>query len=127
VPDLIGRDFTTTEVNTKYVGDIVCLPLSGGTFRYLATVIILASRRLAGWAIADHMRADLVIDAPHAAERTRDDLTGAVHHSDHGAQYCSRAFADACREPLPTPHPHHRVVIHVHGAPGRHSAEGPRP
>jgi transposase InsO family protein len=44
------------------------------------------------------MRADLVIDALHAAERTRGGLAGAVCHSDHRAQYCSRAFADACRE-----------------------------
>ncbi|MDQ0778767.1 transposase InsO family protein [Streptomyces aurantiacus] len=98
VPDLIGRDFTADQANTRYVGDITYLPLAGGKFRYLATVIDLASRRLAGWAVADHMRADLVIDALHAAERTRGSLTGAVFHSDHGAQYCSRAFADACRK-----------------------------
>ncbi|MEU9623954.1 IS3 family transposase [Streptomyces sp. NPDC048155] len=52
VPDLIGRNFTADEVNRKYVGDITYLPLTGGTFRYLATVIDLCSRRLAGWAIA---------------------------------------------------------------------------
>ncbi|MFE3410817.1 IS3 family transposase, partial [Streptomyces mirabilis] len=80
VPDLIGRNFTATEVNTKYVGDITYLPLAGGSFRYLATV------RLAGWAIADHMRADLVVDALKAAERTRDSLAGAIFHTDHGAQ-----------------------------------------
>ncbi|GAA3370124.1 hypothetical protein GCM10017744_092620 [Streptomyces antimycoticus] len=97
VPDLIGRNFTTDEVNRKYVGDITYLPLTGGTFRYLATVIDLCSRRLAGRAIADHMRADLVIDALKAAEWTRGSLAGAVMHTDHGAQYCSRAFADACR------------------------------
>jgi transposase InsO family protein len=96
-PDLIGRDFTATVVNTKYVGDITYLPLEGGTFLYLATVIDLASRRLAGWAIADHMRTDLVTDALAAAERTRGSLAGAVMHTDHGAQYTSRAFADACR------------------------------
>ncbi|MEU1623075.1 IS3 family transposase [Streptomyces sp. NPDC005722] len=96
-PDMIGRDFSATAVNTKYVGDITYLPLTGGKFLYLATVIDLASRRLAGWAIADHMRADLVIDALHAAERTRGTLVGATFQSDHGAQYCSRAFADACR------------------------------
>ncbi|WP_326770867.1 DDE-type integrase/transposase/recombinase (plasmid) [Streptomyces sp. NBC_01591] len=84
VPDLIGRDFTATEVDTKYVGDITCLPLSGGTFRYLATVTDLASRRLAERAIADRMRTDLVIDALHAAERTRGNLTGAIFHSDRG-------------------------------------------
>ncbi|MEV5047063.1 IS3 family transposase [Streptomyces griseoincarnatus] len=97
-PDLIGRDFTAREPNTKYVGDITYLPLDGGKFLYLATVIDLASRRLAGWAIADHMRTDLVTDALSAAERTRGSLAGAVMHTDHGAQYTSRAFADACRK-----------------------------
>ncbi|MFJ2443276.1 IS3 family transposase [Streptomyces sp. NPDC087658] len=95
-PDLICRDFTATETNTKYVGDITYLPIDAGKFLYLATVIDLASRRLAGWAIADHMRTDLVIDALTAAERTRGSLAGAVMHTDHGAQYTSRAFADAC-------------------------------
>jgi transposase InsO family protein len=95
--DLIDRDFTASEPNTKYVGDITYLPLDGGKFLYLATVIDLASRRLAGWAIANHMRTDLVIDALAAAERTRGSLAGAVMHTDHGAQYTSRAFADACR------------------------------
>ncbi|WP_443032646.1 IS3 family transposase [Streptomyces sp. DH41] len=52
-PGLIGRDFTADKPNTKYVGDITCLPVDGGKFCYLATVIDLASRRLAGWAIAD--------------------------------------------------------------------------
>ncbi|GAA1182585.1 hypothetical protein GCM10009578_024790 [Streptomyces rhizosphaericus] len=97
-PDLIGRDFTASEPNTKYVGDITYLPLDGGKFLYLATVIDLASRRLAGWAIADHMRTDLVLDALTAAERTRGSLAGAVMHTDHGAQCTSRAFADACRQ-----------------------------
>jgi transposase InsO family protein len=47
-PDLIGRDFTAAETNKKYVGDITSFPLDGGKFLYLATVIDLASRRLAG-------------------------------------------------------------------------------
>jgi transposase InsO family protein len=84
--DLIGRDFTATQVNTKYVGDITYLPVGGGRFCYLATVIDLCSRRLAGWAIADHMRTELVIDALAAAERTRGSLAGAVMHTDHGSQ-----------------------------------------
>ncbi|WP_103377153.1 IS3 family transposase [Streptomyces noursei] len=96
-PDLVGRDFTASKPNTKYVGDITYLPLDGGKFLYLATVIDLASRRLAGWAIADHMRTDLVTDTLAAAERTRGSLAGAAMHTDHGAQYTSRAFADACR------------------------------
>jgi transposase InsO family protein len=96
-PDLVRRDFTASEPNTKYVGDITYLPVDGGKFLYLATVIDLASRRLAGWAIADHMRTSLVIDALAAAECTRGSLAGAVLHTDHGAQYTSRAFVDACR------------------------------
>ncbi|MFI1155152.1 IS3 family transposase [Streptomyces sp. NPDC020817] len=96
-PDLIRRDFTAAAVNTKYVGDITYLPVSGAKPLYLATVIDLCSRRLAGWAIADHMRTELVIDALAAAERTRGSLTGAVMHTDHGSQYTSRAFAEVCR------------------------------
>ncbi|MEV0013000.1 IS3 family transposase, partial [Streptomyces sp. NPDC047973] len=96
-PDLIGRDFTADRPNTKYVGDITYLPIEGGRFCYLSTVIDLASRRLVGWAIADHMRADLVTDALAAAVRTRGSLSGSIMHTDHGAQYTSRIFAEACR------------------------------
>ncbi|WP_190046370.1 IS3 family transposase [Streptomyces finlayi] len=96
-PDLIGRNFTADRPNTKYVGDITYLPVEGGKFCYLATVIDLASRRLAGWAIADHMRADLVTDALAAAIRTRGSLAGSIMHTDHGAQYTSRILAEACR------------------------------
>ncbi|RFS40524.1 IS3 family transposase [Micromonospora craniellae] len=85
-PDLIGRDFTAGQPNQRYVGDITYLPVGDRGFLYLATVIDLHSRRLAGWAIADHMRTDLVIDALHAAQRTRGSLHGAIMHTDHGAQ-----------------------------------------
>jgi transposase InsO family protein len=95
-PDLIGRDFTAEAVNQRYVGDITYLPVGERGFLYLATVIDLHSRRLAGWAIADHMRTDLVIDALAAAQRTRGSLDGAIMHTDHGAQYTSQAFAAAC-------------------------------
>jgi transposase InsO family protein len=95
-PDLLGRDFTAADPGTKYAGDITYPPLGSGKFLYLATVIDLASRRLAGWAIADHMRAGLVVDALAAAERCRGSLAGAIFHSDHGAQYGSAAFAAAC-------------------------------
>ncbi|GAA0403967.1 hypothetical protein GCM10009541_53940 [Micromonospora gifhornensis] len=95
-PDLIGRDFTAGQPNQRYVGNITYLPVGDRGFLYLATVIDMHSRRLAGWAIADHMRTDLVIDALHAAQRTRGSLHGAIMHTDHGAQYTSRAFAEAC-------------------------------
>ena len=85
-PDLIGRDFTAPAPNERYVGDITYLPVGERGFLYLATVLDLHSRRLAGYAIADHMRTDLVLDALAAARRTRGSLTGAVLHTDHGAQ-----------------------------------------
>ncbi len=96
-PDLLGRDFTAVEVITKYLGDITYLPIDGGKFCYLATVIDLASRRLAGWAIAEHMRTELITDALAAAKRTRGSLTGAIMHTDHGVQYTSRSFAETYR------------------------------
>jgi transposase InsO family protein len=97
VPDLLKRDFTASAPNQRYVGDITYLPVGDGEFLYLATVIDLCSRRLAGWSIAGHMRTELVIDALEAAARTRGgSLDGAVFHSDHGAQYTSADFAAAC-------------------------------
>lgn len=108
-PDRIGRDLTAEEVNTKYVGNITYLSIGGGKFCYLATVIDLASRRLADWALADHMRTELVIDALVVAERTRGSLKGAIMHTDHGAQCTSKAFADACRR-AGVPHEHGRQL-----------------
>ncbi len=98
VPDLLGRDFTAAQVNTRYVGDITYLPLGTGSNLYLATVIDCCSRRVAGWAMAEHMRTELVEDALKAAAALRGSLDGAVFHADHGSQYTSRDFATLCRE-----------------------------
>ena len=68
VPDLLDRDFTAAVPNTKYVGDITYLPLATGGNLYLATVIDCCSRRVAGWAIAEHMHTELVADALNAAD-----------------------------------------------------------
>jgi len=94
VPDLLGRDFTAPEPNQRYVGDITYLPIADGSNLYLATVIDCFSRRLAGWAIAEHMRTDLIVDALLMARGTRGSLAGAIFHSDHGAQYTSKTFAE---------------------------------
>jgi transposase InsO family protein len=98
VPDLLKRDFTATQINTRYVGDITYLPLASGGNLYLATVIDCCSRRVAGWAIADHMRTELVENALNAAAVLRGSLAGAVFHADHGSQYTSKDFANLCRE-----------------------------
>ena len=98
VPDLLGRDFTAPSLNTTYVGDITYLPLASGGNLYLATVIDCYSRRVAGWAIAEHMRTELVEDALIAADALRGGLAGAVFHTDHGSQYTSKDFAKLCTD-----------------------------
>jgi transposase InsO family protein len=96
VPDLLRRDFTAAAPNQRYVGDITYLPLADGSNLYLATVIDCCSRRLTGWAIARHMRTELVADALSAARDARGSLAGAIFHTDHGAQYSAKAFAQLC-------------------------------
>ncbi|MFI6449904.1 IS3 family transposase [Kitasatospora sp. NPDC050543] len=96
-PDLIGRDFTATEPDVRWVGDITYLPV-GGSWMYLATVIDLHSRRLVGWSLADHMRTGLVTDALEAAVAARGGrVDGVIFHSDRGSQYGSAAFARLCQ------------------------------
>ncbi len=96
VPDLLNRDFTAAAPGQRYVGDITYLPLADGTNLYLATAIDCYSRRLVGWAIADHMRTELVEDALKAAAATRGSLAGAIFHSDHGSVYTSKDYANLC-------------------------------
>ena len=98
VPDLLKRDFTAPAANQRYVGDITYLPLSDGENLYLATVIDCYSRRIVGWAVADHMRTELIEDALQAAQTTRGSLAGAIFHSDHGSVYTSAAYARLCTD-----------------------------
>ena len=95
-PDLLQRDFTAPEINSRYVGDITYIPIADGTNWYLATVIDLHSRKLVGWALADHMRTELVTDALRMAHQVRGNLRGAIFHCDHGSVYCSKAYAEVC-------------------------------
>lgn len=93
--DAIGRDFTAEAPGTRLVGDITYLRTGQG-WLYLATVIDLYSRMVVGWAIADHMRTSLVIDALRMARDGGYLASGAVFHSDRGSQYTSAAFARWC-------------------------------
>jgi transposase InsO family protein len=97
-PDLIQRDFTADEPNQRYVGDITYLPIADGSNLYLATVIDLCSRKLAGWQLADHMRVGLVEDALRVAARDRGNLADTVFHSDHGSVYTSKAYVKLCKD-----------------------------
>jgi hypothetical protein len=86
VPDRLKRRFNAEAVGEKYVSDLTYLPLADGSFLYLTTVIDLCSRRVAGWSITDHMRADAMVDALDAARRLRGSLEGSIVHSDNGSQ-----------------------------------------
>ena len=101
VPDLLKRDFTADAPNRRYVGDITYLPIADGTNLYLATVIDCYSRRLVGWAVADHMRTSLVEEALNDAAATRASscgLAGAIFHSDYGSVYTSKDYAKLCAD-----------------------------
>jgi transposase InsO family protein len=64
---------------------------------YLATVIDLSSRRVVGWALADHMRTELVEDALSMAFARRRPAEGVIFHSDRGCQYTSKDYAALAR------------------------------
>src|SRR5262245_3207459 len=78
-------------VDTTWAGDITYVRTWEG-WAYLATVMDLASRRIVGWAIADHMEASLVCDAMRMALADRRPPPGLLFHSDRGSQYLSAQF-----------------------------------
>lgn len=94
-PDLIKRDFSADEPNTRWVGDITYLDTSEG-WEFLATVIDLYSRRVVGWALGDTIDASLVIAALKMAVEQRRPAPGVIFHSDRGCQYTSQAFRTTC-------------------------------
>jgi putative transposase len=66
-------------------------------FLYLAVVVDAWSRRVVGWAMAGHLRTELVLQALEMALRQRRPV-GVIHHSDQGGQYTALAFGHRCRE-----------------------------
>ena len=96
-PDLVARDFNPTQPDRLWVADVTYLRSWEG-WVYLAAVMDCYSRRIVGFSIQDHMRAELVVDALEMAVRARQPDAGLVHHSDHGSQYVSLVFAQRCEE-----------------------------
>jgi putative transposase len=95
-PDLVDRDFAAPGPDRLWVADITYIATWAG-FLYLAVVLDAWSRRVVGWAMATHLRTELVLDALNMAiwQRRPKEV---VHHSDHGTQYTSIAFGRRCRE-----------------------------
>ena len=81
--DLVERDFAATAPDELYVGDITYIPTDEG-WVFVASVLDVCTRMLVGWSIADHLRAELCVDALESAARARGrgSLEGAVFHSD---------------------------------------------
>src|SRR5699024_9275944 len=93
--DLVQRDFTATAPDEKWMGDITYLNTDQG-WAYLATVLDCYSRKIVGWRLDTHLRAELATDAlgDAIARRNPDDT---IFHSDRGCQYTSRFFRGFCR------------------------------
>jgi putative transposase len=94
--DLVERDFTADGPDQLWVADITYIPTWAG-FLYLAVVVDAWSRRVVGWAMATHLRTELVLDAMNMAVYQRRP-EGVIHHSDQGTQYTSIAFGLRCKE-----------------------------
>ena len=95
-PDLVGRDFQPAEPNRLWVADLTEVTTWEGKL-YLAVVVDCFSRRCVGWAMADNMRAELIVEALEMALWQRKPDHGLIHHSDQGSQYVSLLFGQSCR------------------------------
>jgi putative transposase len=83
-PDLVDRNFVASQPNQLWVADITFVPTASG-FLSLAVVLDAWSRKIVGWSMANHLRAELMIDALEMAVGQRQP-GGVIHHSDQGSQ-----------------------------------------
>ena len=96
-PDQVQRQFVASAPDQLWTADSTFVPTLAG-FLYLAVVLDVYSRRIVGWAMADHLRTEVVLAALEMALWNRRPAAGVIHHSDHGCQYTSRAFGTRLRE-----------------------------
>ncbi len=94
---LVERRFRPAAPNVLWIADITYLPAWQG-WLYLAAVQDAFSRRIVGCPMADHMRAELVVDALQMALARRRPQPGLVFHSDQGSQFVALGFGQACRD-----------------------------
>ncbi len=95
--NILNRNFAVTELNRVWVADITYIDTQEG-WLYLAAVLDVCSRRVIGWAFADHVRESLVGDALAMALGRRSSPKNVLHHSDRGCQYTSAAYQTALKE-----------------------------
>ena len=90
-PNLLDRNFVAPAPNCVWLADITYVETDQG-WLYLATVMDLYSRKIVGWAMADHLRAELPLAALAMAIATQRPCAGLIHHSDRGVQYASAEY-----------------------------------
>ena len=90
-PNLVARNFTAPCRDRLWLGDITYVATAEG-WLYLAVLLDAHSRRVVGWAMADHLRTALPLDALAMALRARRPPPGLVHHSDRGCQYTATDY-----------------------------------
>lgn len=91
ISDLINRDFTAKRPGVKLFGDITYIPTWEG-FVYAATVCDAYTKEIVGFAVADHMKTELITEAFNMALRNNRVEKGAIFHSDRGCQYTSHDY-----------------------------------
>lgn len=91
--DLVRRDFTAERPGIKVVGDITYIRTWQG-WLYLASLIDCCTREVIGYAMADHLRTELVLDAVDMAMRNRRLDADCIMHSDRGTQYTSSEYRE---------------------------------
>lgn len=92
-PNLLNRKFTVEKINTCWISDITYIRTTEG-WLYLSVIIDLFSRKVVGWSMAAHMRAELVIESLDMAVAHRKPAAGLIFHSDRGIQYACDVFRD---------------------------------
>jgi putative transposase len=95
--DLLQREFTATGPNEKWVCDLTYIRTWNG-FCYLAFILDCYSRKIVGWQLTTHMRAELVLDALEMANGLRRPEVGLIAHSDRGSQYTSITYTERLDE-----------------------------
>jgi transposase InsO family protein len=87
----LDRQFSAGSGSPAWIGDITYIPTQEG-WLYLAAIMDLRTRRIIGWAMADHMRVELVLDALSMAIARRKPGKHLLHHSDRGTQYACQDY-----------------------------------
>ena len=95
-PNLLDRHFAAERPDTVWLADISYLPTDEG-WLYLAVVEDMATREIVGWSMADHLRAELCIDALAMALQHRRPGPGLVHHSGRGGQDAAEPYRKVLR------------------------------